>query len=162
MDFLTNSIVLTNEVTIMVGLIRLSTTFLLVLALAVIYKRLNRGKEDCHIMMHSMIYIGVILSGAMMVIGTNLVVAFGLLGAVSIIRFRTVVDNPIDMSFLFLAIVVGISCGLGLFAHAFLLTFFVGVLIIILNRFRVGMTPPSHFTYRITISAKKESIGASD
>ena len=160
LDILTSPLELTSEVTIFSGLIRLGSTFLLVLILALTYKRLHHGKENCHVMMHSMIYIGVILTGAMMVIGTNLVVAFGLLGAVSIIRFRTVVENSIDMSYLFLAIVVGISSGLGLLTHALLLTLFVGTLMLVLNKLRLGMDPPSHITYRIFIKVSKTSLTA--
>ena len=110
--------------------------------------------------MHSIIYIGVVMAGAMMMISSNMVVAFGLLGAVSIVRFRTAVSNPIDMSYIFLGIVVGISCGLGFFFHAFILSCFVGLLMLFLNRIKFGMSPPTHINYEIIISFKKKHFHA--
>ncbi|MBQ7746533.1 MAG: hypothetical protein IJT92_03675, partial [Spirochaetia bacterium] len=56
--------------------------------LAEVYKLMNRSKQNNYVMMQSMVFISVILAGAMMVIGNNLAVAFGLVGAVSIVRFR--------------------------------------------------------------------------
>ncbi|MBF9017778.1 MULTISPECIES: DUF4956 domain-containing protein [unclassified Oceanispirochaeta] len=144
-----------QDFTILTSLIRLGYAFILNLILAIIYKWLNADKIDSHIIMHSIIYIGVIMAGAMMMIASNMVVAFGLIGAVSIVRFRTAVSNPIDMSFIFLGIVVGISCGLAFFLHALILTFFVGFMMIFLSKIKFGMSLPSSFNYEINISFKK-------
>ncbi|MDC7234658.1 MAG: DUF4956 domain-containing protein [Spirochaetales bacterium] len=147
-----------QDFTIMTSLFRLGYAFVLNFLLAVTYKLLNSHKEDCHIIMHSIIYIGVIMAGAMMMISSNMVVAFGLLGAVSIVRFRTAVSNPIDMSFIFLAIVVGISCGLAFFIHALILTFFVGFLMLFLNKIKLGMAPPATVNYEVKVSVKKSGF----
>ena len=145
-----------QDFTLLTSLFRLAYAFVLNLVLAITYKLLNSHKEDCHIIMHSIIYIGVIMAGAMMMISSNMVVAFGLLGAVSIVRFRTAVSNPIDMSFIFLGIVVGISCGLAFFMHALILTFFVGFLMLLLNKMKLGMAPPTSVNYEVNISFKKK------
>lgn len=149
-----------QDFTIVTSLLRLGYAFILNFLLAITYKLLNSHKEDCHIIMHSIIYIGVIMAGAMMMISSNMVVAFGLLGAVSIVRFRTAVSNPIDMSFIFLGIVVGISCGLAFFMHALILTFFVGFLMLFLNKIKLGMAPPTSVNYSINISLKKSNYDA--
>ena len=83
--------------------------------LAEVYKIMNKSKRDNFVMMQSMVFISVILAGAMMVIGNNLAVAFGLVGAVSIVRFRMNVGSILDMSFIFLSIVIGMACGLGFY-----------------------------------------------
>jgi hypothetical protein len=58
------------------------------------------------------------VSGAMMmiIIGNSLARAFGIAGAASIIRFRTPVDDPKDVTILFLLMGLGMSAGLGAFA----------------------------------------------
>ena len=81
--------------------------------IALVYKRVNRDREELYVMMHTLVLLAVTIAAAMMIIGNNLARAFGLVGAVSIIRFRTAVKNSKDMAFVFLAIVIGMACGLG-------------------------------------------------
>lgn len=149
-----------SDFTVFTSIFRLGSSFVLTFLLAITYNFLHSYREDCHVMMHTMIYIAVIMAGAMMMIGANMVVAFGLLGAVSIVRFRTAVRNPIDMSYLFLSIVVGISCGLAFYVHALILTVFVTMLMLLLSRLKFGMSPPSTISCTVTITAKKKSYQA--
>lgn len=53
-----------------------------------------------------------------MTISTNLVLSLGMVGALSIVRFRAAVKDPLDIGFLFLAIAAGITAGAGLFPLA--------------------------------------------
>ena len=101
--------------------------------LAEIYKIMNKSKRDNYVMMQSMVFISVILAGAMMVIGNNLAVAFGLVGAVSIVRFRMNVGSILDMSFIFLSIVIGMACGLGFYFIATVIAVFTGVIMICIH-----------------------------
>ena len=101
--------------------------------LAEVYKIMNRSKQNNYLMMQSMVFISVILAGAMMVIGNNLAVAFGLVGAVSIIRFRISVGSFLDMSFIFLSIVIGMACGLGFYFIATVVAVFTGFLMLCIH-----------------------------
>jgi anti-anti-sigma factor len=76
------------------------------------------------------------VSGAMMmiIIGNNLARAFGIAGAASIIRFRTPVDDPKDVTILFLLMGLGMSAGLGQFAVAGLGTAFLCIALLVLDR----------------------------
>jgi len=76
------------------------------------------------------------VSGAMMmiIIGNNLARAFGIAGAASIIRFRTPVDDPKDVTILFLLMGLGMSSGLGQFAVAGLGTAFLCAALLVLDR----------------------------
>ena len=94
---------------------------------------MNKHKRENYVMMQSMVFISVILAGAMMVIGNNLAVAFGLVGAVSIIRFRISVGSFLDMSFIFLSIVIGMACGLGFYFIATIIAVFTGLLMICIH-----------------------------
>jgi anti-anti-sigma factor len=79
------------------------------------------------------------VSGAMMmiIIGNNLARAFGIAGAASIVRFRTPVDDPKDVTILFLLMALGMAAGLGSFAVAGLGTAFLCVALLMLDRFAV-------------------------
>jgi anti-anti-sigma factor len=76
------------------------------------------------------------VSGAMMmiIIGNSLARAFGIAGAASIIRFRTPVDDPKDVTILFLLMGLGMSAGLGAFAVAGLGTAFLCLALLALDR----------------------------
>ena len=76
------------------------------------------------------------VSGAMMmiIIGNSLARAFGIAGAASIIRFRTPVDDPKDVTILFLLMGLGMSTGLGAFAVAGLGTAFLCLALLALDQ----------------------------
>ena len=82
------------------------------------------------------------VSGAMMmvIIGDSLARAFGIAGAASIIRFRTPVDDPKDVTIIFLLMALGMATGLGSFAVAGLGTAFLCVFLLLLDR--VGQQKP--------------------
>jgi anti-anti-sigma factor len=77
------------------------------------------------------------VSGAMMmiIIGNSLARAFGIAGAASIIRFKTPVEDPKDVTILFLLMGLGMSAGLGAFAVAGLGTAFLSITLIALDHF---------------------------
>ena len=76
------------------------------------------------------------VSGAVMmiIIGNSLARAFGIAGAAGIVRFRTPVDDPKDVTILFLLMGLGMATGLGAFAVAGLGTAFLCVTLLILDR----------------------------
>jgi uncharacterized membrane protein YhiD involved in acid resistance len=76
------------------------------------------------------------VAGAMMmiIIGNSLARAFGIAGAASIIRFRTPVDDPKDVTILFLLMGLGMSAGLGAFAVAGLGTAFLCIALLLLDK----------------------------
>ena len=59
----------------------------------------------------SIVMITMITTIVMIVIGSNISVSLGMVGALSIVRFRTAVKDPRDTAFIFWGIVVGLSCG---------------------------------------------------
>ena len=66
-------------------------------------------------------------------ISSNLVLSLGMVGALSIVRFRTAVKEPMDTIFMFWALAAGILVGAGFFLIAILATLFVGLLFILLH-----------------------------
>ena len=126
------------DLTVSSILIRFAASAILSSVIALIFNRLNQAKEGNYIMMHTLIFLAVAISGAMMIIGNNLARAFGLVGAVSIIRFRSSVKSARDMAFVLFAIVVGMACGLGYIFLASLTVIFGGFLMIFLWKIRFG------------------------
>ncbi len=59
----------------------------------------------------SLIMITMITTIVMVVIGSNISVSLGMVGALSIIRFRTAVKDPRDTAFIFWGVVSGLACG---------------------------------------------------
>jgi uncharacterized membrane protein YhiD involved in acid resistance len=68
------------------------------------------------------------------VIGNNVARAFSLVGALSIVRFRTVVDDTLDIAFVMFAVVIGMAMGAGLIFQAILGTLLTGVVAVGLCR----------------------------
>lgn len=82
------------------------------------------------------------VSGAIMmiIIGNSLARAFGIAGAAGIVRFRTPVDDPKDVTILFLLMGLGMATGLGAFAVAGLATAFLCVALLVLERLSTQRT----------------------
>ena len=104
-------------------------TLILTLILAYTYKATHRGLSYSQSFVNAIVLVGMITAAAMMIIGSSLVSAFALLGAFSIIRFRTPVKDVKDISFIFLSLVTGMGVGTGNYNIA-LITTIVMVLVI--------------------------------
>lgn len=59
----------------------------------------------------TLVLLAVIVSITMMILNQNVALSLGMVGALSIIRYRTAIREPLDLAFLFWAIVIGLSCG---------------------------------------------------
>lgn len=77
----------------------------------------------------SLVMLAMITALVIMVIGNNLARAFGLVGAMSIIRFRTAVKDTQDIMFIFFALAAGLAAGAGMHLISAVGTFFIGVVI---------------------------------
>lgn len=69
----------------------------------------------------------------MMIIGSNLALSLGMVGALSIIRFRNAVKDSRDIAFIFWSVSSGLAAGAGIYSIAFLGTLFLGIFVIIFN-----------------------------
>ena len=85
--------------------------------------------------------IALITSGIILTIQSSLVVSLGMVGALSIVRFRTAVKDPMDLMFLFWSIAVGIICGVGMAEIAIILCIIMTFGIIFLNGLPVAKAP---------------------
>ena len=81
----------------------------------------------------SLAALSVITAAVILTIQTSVVVSLGMVGALSIVRFRTAIKEPMDLVFLFWSISVGIICGAGLFGLALVVSLAVSVLVLALE-----------------------------
>lgn len=89
----------------------------------------------------SLVILAVLTGTVMTVIGNNIALSLGMVGALSIVRFRTAIKDPMDLMFLFWSISVGIICGAGLAQVAVILSVVVTLGILILDKLPVAKAP---------------------
>ena len=92
-------------------LLDLTLSYVLGQFVAWLYIWTHRGLSYSRNMTHSMILLTMIVTSVMLVVGDSIARAFGLVGALAIIRFRTVVRDARDTTFIFLALATGIAIG---------------------------------------------------
>lgn len=89
----------------------------------------------------SLVALAMITAAIILAVQSSVVISLGMVGALSIVRFRTAVKDPMDLVFLFWAISIGIICGAGLFEVAVLVSLSVTVVILLLSLLPVRQVP---------------------
>lgn len=84
----------------------------------------------------SLITLTILTATVMTVIGNNIALSLGMVGALSIVRFRTAIKDSRDTTYIFWAIIVGICCGVGDYLVASVGTVVVFIVLLILGRVR--------------------------
>jgi uncharacterized membrane protein YhiD involved in acid resistance len=93
-------------------------SFVLSSVLAKLYQMTFQSLSYSRSFVHTLILGGMITCMVMMSMGDSIARGVGVLGALSLIRFRTAVRDPRDMMFLFATLGIGISCGAGMYSVA--------------------------------------------
>ena len=86
----------------------------------------------------SLAALAVITAIVIMTVRSNIVLSLGMVGALSIVRFRTAIKDPMDLIFLFWAISVGLACGAGMLEIAVIGSLVLTALIFVLDRLPVA------------------------
>ena len=92
-------------------LLSMLLAFVLGQLIAWVYKRTHSGLSYSRAFTESLVLITMVVSLVMFVIGDSIVTAFGLIGALAIIRFRNVLKDTRDTAFVFFALVLGMALG---------------------------------------------------
>lgn len=106
----------------------LVTAVVSALLIIYIYKRNYTGVSFTKAFALSLILLAMVTSLVIRTINSNLALSLGMVGALSIVRFRTAVKDPVDTIFMFWSITVGIMSGAGLYLTTILATVILGVL----------------------------------
>lgn len=106
--------------------------------IALVYKKTYRGVLYSPSFALTLIMLCLVTTPVVMCIGSNVALSMGMVGALSIVRFRTAVKEPLDTCYMFWAITMGILLGAKQYAIALVVVVGIGVILIALSyvRFR--------------------------
>lgn len=116
-----------------------------------IYKLVNKSSmydKELHITISLM---SVITAGIIVAMQSNVVISLGMVGALSIVRFRTAIKSPMDLLFLFWSMAIGIICGAGLFEVAIMVS-----LIATIGVFALEYLPGNRKPYLLIVNGTKQ------
>ena len=94
-------------------LICLLLTTVIAVYIYLIYKQINKNSFYNKNFNMSLVALAIVTAAVILTIQSSIVVSLGMVGALSIVRFRTAIKDPMDLVFLFWSITVGIICGAG-------------------------------------------------
>lgn len=115
-------------------LLSLLVTFMVSLFIFLVYKKTFSGVVYTREFNASIVLTGLVVTLVVLPISSNVALSLGMVGALSIIRFRTAIKDPKDIVFTFWAIAVGIISGAGLYMIAIVGSPVIGLFVFILNR----------------------------
>lgn len=114
------------------ALIAIALSFLLSLFVLFIYRITYGGISYSKSFANCLILLTMVTTVVILVISSNVVLSLGMVGALSIVRFRTAIKEPADTAFMFWAIATGIVCGAGYVGIAIVMTVLVGLLFVLI------------------------------
>jgi uncharacterized membrane protein YhiD involved in acid resistance len=117
--------------------------------IAILYRITYRGLSYSTSFVNSIIMLTMITALVIMVIGNNLARAFGLVGAMSIIRFRTAVKDTQDIMFIFFALAVGLAAGVGVYTITLTGTLLIGLAIFLTSKLNYANPKKKDFLLQI-------------
>ena len=115
----------------------LAFSFLIGMFIYWIYRKSFRGVVYSYNYNVSFVLMTMITSLIIMTISTNIVLSLGMVGALSIVRFRTAVKDPLDIVYMFWAISAGIACGAKIYPLAIGGSIIIGLVLMLLSRRKV-------------------------
>lgn len=128
-------------------------TFVIAVYIFFVYKMVTKSAFYFKNFNVSMAIISIVTAGIILAMQSSIVISLGMVGALSIVRFRTAIKDPMDLLFLFWSIGTGIICGAGLYKIAIILAVLVTVGILILD-----MLPLKVSSYLLIINADSKEI----
>jgi len=118
-------------------LLNMTVAFICGVAIFLIYRYFNKSVVYSVRFNMLIVMVCVVTSLIIITIGTNLVLTLGMVGALSIVRFRAAVKDPLDVGFLFWGVAAGLTAGAQLYSVALIGTGFIAVVYIILTLLRL-------------------------
>ncbi len=132
-NFLSGFSLSTQNLTLPNVLISLGIAFLLGMVIYFIYKKTYRGVLYSHSFNLSLIMLSMVTTLVIMCISSAPALSLGMVGALSIVRFRTAVKDPMDTVYMFWAIAVGITVGANFILFSIIGTLVISVILLVLS-----------------------------
>lgn len=115
-------------------IINMFVTFLIASFIYWVYKKTYTGVMYSRNFNITLLLTSLVTAMVMMVIGTNLALSLGMVGALSIIRFRSAIKDPRDIGFLFWGIGAGLSAGTGSYLIAVIGSIIIAIILFLFQR----------------------------
>ncbi|MBE5791128.1 MAG: DUF4956 domain-containing protein [Clostridiales bacterium] len=122
-------------------LISLALAFAIGLFISEVYHKTYRGVMYSRSFGATLLALTLITDLAIMTVTSNVVLSLGMVGALSIVRFRTAIKEPLDIAFLFWAIVTGIMLGAGMILLAIIGNVVMGLIMVLFVNRKGNETP---------------------
>lgn len=119
----------------------MAITLLLALFIFLIYKITTKKQFYSRGFNISLVGTALITAAIILTVQSNIVISLGMVGALSIVRFRTAIKEPMDLMFLFWSISIGIICGAGLAQIGIILSITMTVVVFALDRIPSTVAP---------------------
>ena len=139
MNFLSDLAAAQNFTTLDVVL-NLILAFILGLVVSFVYRLTNRHRALSQSFVLTLMILSMVVALVMMVIGNSIARAFSLVGALSIIRFRTVVKDNRDIAFVFFALAAGMAAGIGNYPIAIFGVATISLILLLLDYTQFGIS----------------------
>ena len=130
------------------------SVFLLSLVILFVYKRAHQTTVYNKSLAVSIPVIAMIISVIIISVSSNIILSLGMVGALSIVRFRTAIKNPFDTVFVFWAVGLGVTSGAGLLSVAIASTLLIAAAIFMLLALEIFVQ--SYYLIIRSNDAKKE------
>ena len=114
----------------------LAMSLLLGLGIFLVYRKCFIGVVYDHSFNISLVVMTILTAVIIVTISSNIMLSLGMVGALSIVRYRTAVKSPLDLMFLFWAITTGIAAGAGYYYIAWVAFLFVALVFAVLRGIR--------------------------
>lgn len=116
-------------------IVNLFVSLLVGVGIALIYRRAFVGILFQKSFAIALVLVTLVTTMVIMVISGNLVLSLGMVGALSIVRFRAAIKDPIDIVYMFWAIGVGIANGVGVYSVSIIASIFIALTLLYISRF---------------------------
>lgn len=134
-EYFTNQFSSLTPWTILIGLL---LGCLVGLIIAFVYKRCYRGVLYSPTFALTLMMLTLITTPVVMCIKSDIALSMGMVGALSIVRFRTAVKDPMDTAYMFWALTMGILLGAELYVHALMVVLVISAILFAMSFLRLG------------------------
>ena len=146
------SVTVVSPITSLDLIIALISSTVLNLVLAKLYIVTHGGYSYSKTFLQTIVLVGVTVALIMVIIGSDIARAFALVGAMSIVRFRTPVKDSRDLVFVFAAIAVGMACGTQFHIFAAIFTAFMCAILLGFHYLRFGELAHKGYVLKLRIN----------
>lgn len=151
-----NTLPASQSLDLLTILFNVALAFGLAVIIAAVYQKTHRGLSYSQSFVISLVILCILAAVIMMVIGNVIVRAVALLGAFTIIRFRTAVKDTKDITFILFALIVGMAAGTLNYLIAMVSTIFISLVVFFLDKINFGST--RRYDYVLSFAADRNRV----